>query len=575
MIATDSTSRVPAVFEGQEIAGRYVLRRVVASGGMAQVWEADDAVLGRRVAVKLLHPHLAGDPDFVARFRQEAKAAARLSHQSIVAIYDTASQEGVEAIVMELIDGMTLRDYLDGYGTLSLADTADLTQQVAAALDAAHAARIVHRDIKPGNILLCPDRRVKVTDFGIAKALEGGDETTPGTLLGTAKYLSPEQVEGTPVDGRADIYSLGVVLYECLTGSPPFVADNDSATALARLRVDPRPLRELDPSIPPGVEQAVLTALARDRDRRYAQAGQLAEAFAGAVVAGTQPGQGTAADPTRTGAAPVAAPAAPSAAAVVPSPAASTTSAPSSPPADHRRRPRRRLVAPLLVVAVVLGSLALGFGLILATTAGRDFINDLRDGLTGDENAGSATTSAASPAETNPDTTDATADGNGAEDDDADRDETATENVSTSSILIAEVIDYDPHGDDSERPERTQYAADGDPTTSWASESYSNRSFGNLKDGVGLVFVLDREATLHTLDVDSPTGGWAAQVFAADAPMGDVPMWGDSLDGRVDIDGGTSFDLRGVRGSAVLLWITDLGDAPPQLRVEITDVALS
>ena len=213
---------------------------------------------------------------------------------------------------------------------------------------------------------------------------------------------------------------------------------------------------------------------------------------------------------------------------------------------------------------MVLASLALGFGLILATTAVRDFINYLRDGLTG-ENAGSTTTDGRSPAEAEADTADPAA---GADD-------APTENVSSSSIVIAEVLDFDPHGDNSERPERTQFAADGDPTTSWASESYSNRSLGNLKDGVGLVLVLDREATLHSLEVDSPTGGWAAQVFAADAPMGDVPMWGDSLDARVDINGGTSFDLRGVRGSAVLLWITDLGDAPPQLRVEITDVVLS
>ena len=227
---------------GHEIAGRYVLREIVAAGGMAQVWQADDTVLGRKVAVKILHPNYAADADILERFRDEAKAAARLSHPSIVAIFDTASEAGVEAIVMELIEGLTLRQYLDDHGPLSLTDATDLTVQVADALEAAHAARIVHRDIKPGNIMLCPDRRTKVTDFGIAKALEAGDRTSDGTMLGTAKYLAPEQVEGQPVDERADVYSLGVVLFEALTGEPPFAAETASATALARLRgTDGRP----------------------------------------------------------------------------------------------------------------------------------------------------------------------------------------------------------------------------------------------------------------------------------------------------------------------------------------------
>lgn len=149
---------------GRELAQRYVLQRPIASGGMAQVWAADDLVLGRSVAVKLLHTHLTGDPTFVARFRAEARAAARLGHASIVSIFDTVSDGDVEAIVMELIDGMTLRQFLDDYGPLTLDDACDVTTQIAGALTAAHAAGIVHRDIKPGNIMLCPDRRVKVTD---------------------------------------------------------------------------------------------------------------------------------------------------------------------------------------------------------------------------------------------------------------------------------------------------------------------------------------------------------------------------------------------------------------------------
>ena len=210
--ATDSPSPSADYPAGTMLGERYRLERKVGTGGMAQVWEASDLVLDRRVAVKILHPHLATDTS-VTRFRREAVAAARLAHPNVVSIFDTISADGVEAIVMELVDGTTLRRHLDRHERLSPDDALHIGTSVCDALAAAHASHLVHRDIKPANILLCRDGRVKIADFGIAKAAVGDGLTREGTLVGTAAYLAPEQVEGTPVDGRTDLYALGLVLY--------------------------------------------------------------------------------------------------------------------------------------------------------------------------------------------------------------------------------------------------------------------------------------------------------------------------------------------------------------------------
>ncbi|MEZ5203076.1 MAG: serine/threonine-protein kinase [Acidimicrobiales bacterium] len=271
---------------GRLLVGRYRLERPIASGGMAQVWEGLDQTLARRVAVKILHPHLASDETFVRRFRAEAVAAARLSHPSIVSVYDTCSIDGLEAIVMELVTGTTVRADLDAHGPLKLPAVLAIGTQVADALGAAHAAGLVHRDVKPANILLSADGRVLVADFGIAKAAEGSDLTAAGAMIGTAKYLAPEQVRDGPIDGRADLYALGVVLYEALAGVAPFVADTDAATALARLHRDPRPLQELRPEVPEAVALVVAQAMRRDPDERFASAAALRTAL---LAAGAEP----------------------------------------------------------------------------------------------------------------------------------------------------------------------------------------------------------------------------------------------------------------------------------------------
>jgi serine/threonine-protein kinase len=257
---------------GTILCDRYRLDRLIGSGGMAQVWEATDAVLGRRVAVKVLHPHLAGDDAFVRRFRQEAIAAARLNNPGIVGVYDTCSDGGHEAIVMELLEATTLRQLLDERGALD----ADTSQRVGLrlldALEAAHRAGLVHRDVKPSNILLCADGRVKVADFGIAKTDDQTELTRDGALVGTASYLAPEQLTGGRVDGRADLYSLGLVLYECLTGRLPFQGDTGAAVALARLHTTPLDPRRVRADVPPAMAATVMHALERDPERRFESA---------------------------------------------------------------------------------------------------------------------------------------------------------------------------------------------------------------------------------------------------------------------------------------------------------------
>lgn len=287
---TDVGSSAEGGLAGTVLCGRYRLVRHLASGGMGEVWVATDEDLGRQVAVKLLHEHLAGNPDLVARFRREARAAARVQHPGIVTVHDSCSDSGREAIVLQLVEGPTLRAYLDRVGRLPDDAVVTIGRSVAEALEVAHQAGLVHRDIKPANILFGPDRAM-LTDFGVAKALDEADHTATGTVLGSVRYLSPEQVEGRVPDGRSDLYSLGIVLYECSTGSVPWVADSSAATALARLDQPLTPPRSLNPAISPDLEAVIIRCLARRPEDRFASAGALLAALTSVgTVPPTAPG---------------------------------------------------------------------------------------------------------------------------------------------------------------------------------------------------------------------------------------------------------------------------------------------
>ncbi len=514
---TDAHLPSPAARPGLLLGNRYQLVQHIATGGMAQVWEALDTVLHRKVAAKILHPHLATDRAFLIRFQREAIAAARLSHRSIVAIYDTVSSDGYEVIVMELVDGRTLRDVLDDVGRTSVADAKDIGQQVSAALDEAHRAGVVHRDIKPSNILLCSDRRVMVTDFGIAKAGEDADLTVTGTLLGTAKYLAPEQVTGDDVDPRTDLYALGVVLYECLAGIAPFRADTDAATALARLHHPPPHVNELNRLVPPELDALIHRLMARNPDERISNALDLQTALSGVRLESERAAVST--DLTLTD---------------------QTTWAPlpEEPSGDLEEahdddddemsfiQSERSWLVPTLIVVLV------GIALILAGT----LLNrsPLRRPTT--------TTAVGATAETSDTTT-----------------LTNFETVSDEPT-IASASSFDPPpGDNTEQDNRLSYAFDGDDETFWRTETYLRANFGDLKDGVGIIISLAGPSLLNDLEIDSPTDGWSADIYVSDAIAPTLEGWGESI-GRVENENGsTSVNLNGEIGSHLLLWITEPG----------------
>src|SRR5204863_3181074 len=221
------------------LAGRYEIQRLLGHGGMAEVYLGTDRVLGRQVAVKVLGPQFARDATFVARFRREAQAAAALNHPNVVSVYDTGSDDGTHFIVMEYVRGKTLSDVIREDAPLLPERAAEIAQGVAQALAFAHKGGIIHRDVKPGNIMLTPTGDVKVMDFGIARATSSESLTQTATVLGTATYFSPEQAQGEPVDARSDVYSLGIVLYEMLTGRPPFNGDSAVTVAYKHVREQP------------------------------------------------------------------------------------------------------------------------------------------------------------------------------------------------------------------------------------------------------------------------------------------------------------------------------------------------
>jgi serine/threonine-protein kinase len=267
---------------GRLLGGRYQVGDVLGYGGMAEVHRGRDLRLGRDVAIKMLRTDLARDRTFQERFRREAQNAASLNHPAIVAVYDTgeeraATGETIPFIVMEFVNGRTLKEVLTAEGRLMPRRALEITADICAALEFSHRHSIIHRDIKPGNVMLTQTGQVKVMDFGIARALASGASTMTQTsaVIGTAQYLSPEQARGEAVDARSDVYATGCVLYELLTGHPPFVGDNPVSVAYQHVREDPLPPSDSNRDVPPDVDAVVLKALAKNRMNRYQSAGEM------------------------------------------------------------------------------------------------------------------------------------------------------------------------------------------------------------------------------------------------------------------------------------------------------------
>src|ERR1700733_7229467 len=348
---------------GVTLSGRYRLQRLIATGGMGQVWEAVDSRLGRRVAVKVLKAEFSQDSEFIERFRVEARTTAMLNHPGIASVHDYGETqmegEGRTAyLVMELVNGEPLNSVLKRTGRLSLRHTLDMLEQTGRALQVAHASGLVHRDVKPGNILITPTGQVKITDFGIAKAVDAAPVTQTGMVMGTAQYIAPEQALGHDATPSSDVYSLGVVGYEVVSGKRPFTGDGALTVAMKHIKEPPPPL---PPELPPNVRELIEITLVKNPGMRYRSGGPFADAVA-AVRAGRRPPRPSQSPPPGR-ASPAAIPSSPQARPVV-------TSGRTPPPrrsqpstGSRRQQPARRTFssgqrAPLWA-AGVLGALAI------------------------------------------------------------------------------------------------------------------------------------------------------------------------------------------------------------------------
>lgn len=517
------------------LGGRYLLEERIASGGMASVWRAHDEVLARTVGIKILHDHLAADEGFRERFRREAIAAAKLTHPNVVGLYDTGNDGDQVYLVMEYVAGVTLKHIIAREGALEVGRAAAIGEKVARALDYAHERGLVHRDVKPANILIGLDGSVKVADFGIAKAEEGDDLTKTGMVLGTAAYVAPEQILAEPIDGKADQYALACVLYEALTGQQPFKADSAVATAAQRLETDPLPLRARRADVPRALDDIIMRALSRRPEDRFPTLGRFADALAPFADA----------DDSATAALAAAAAQRPSAAPRIDDGGDDTgdladaggalraavargdddTTVPSErrSPGDSFLGSEGRWLAAVLVIIVLVGALvAVGFATGVLDPQ-RIPIISARDG----------------------------------DDEQAD----AEPPPQPVALDVVDVAAFDPQGDGSENDDELAQAIDGDPNTAWRTEGYDTAAFGNLKEGVGLIVDLGETQPLHSVQLDTPTPGFSYELRVADAGPPSQPSDWDTVVRVAAAQGSNRSTLDGVAARYVLVWVT--GDLPP------------
>jgi serine/threonine-protein kinase len=511
---TDAADRTGVLTGGQPepdpslpprvLSERYLLEERIAIGGMATVWRAHDEKLARTVGVKLLHKHLSNDRDFRERFRREAVAAAKLAHPGIVGVYDTGRDGDWVYLVMEFVHGVTLREVMVQYERLDPGLAASVGMRVAMALDFAHERGLVHRDVKPANILLGEEGAVKLGDFGIVKVEHSRSELTKtGMVLGTAAYVAPEQVEDAPVDGRADQYSLGCVLYEALSGQQPFSASSTVAIAAQRLDHEPFPLRSLRADVPRELDEVVMKALARDPAARHPNCHAFGEALAPWARDDemlTQTTQVLVRGETLPG--------------------PEDESPYVSQPINSRSflRSEGRWLASVLAL-VALSALLTAVGVATG-------VFEIR---------GVPSLTAEPP------------------------DEPTPAAVTPEELQINKLSTLDPQGSPPiENEDLLVHLIDEDEDTRWRTDRYRSADFGNLKDGLGIVVDLGDTVRLATVTLTTPSPGITYEIRIADDFQTDPAAWqqvdGARVDGSEEQSRITFSEHQATR--YLLIWIT-------------------
>lgn len=542
---------------GEVLAGRYRLDAHIGSGGAATVWRATDEVLGRTVAIKILSAEIEAT-HARERFIQEAQAAAGLRHPNIVTVFDLGDDEDRPYMVLEYVDGPSLAHVIAEHAPLAPDVVATIGSSVATALGEAHGRGLVHRDVKPGNVLISRAGDVKVADFGIVKALGATERglTETGVVVGTATYLSPEQLEGDEVGPPTDVYALGLVLHECLTGRPAFGGETSTEVALARLSQVPDRPSETRSDVPQDLDDAIARALNRSAEERYEggrafaaalAAASSAEASAVAALAEAPSTQsstmrlgGDAAgqpDSPRDGTDEIPGPGETDATVAIPPTGGRSVSSSgrtgrrgqgSAQPASRRAASGRDRDSEGLAAAERPPIVAIGLVALLAFAGVLAVMSPWGD-----------------------------RDGDGGE---------------TEPIEIVAAEAFDPFGD-GEHPDRAPNAHDGDPETSWTTQRYNSPDLGGLKDGVGIWFDLGETTAVDEVGVTFVAGGATVELFAfAEQPTSDTDAWDDPVASVEDASPDLTLEVDGAEGRYWLLWLTSLPSEGGRYRAEISDV---
>jgi eukaryotic-like serine/threonine-protein kinase len=553
-ICRQMTETTEQTASGPLLKNRYRLGRVLGRGGMCIVYQAWDTRLGRNVAIKRLEPPLNQDPRTRARFDREGRALAQLSHPNVVTLIDRGSTENEEYLVFEYVEGRSLKE-LTRNGPLTVQEAGRIAGQVAEGLAVAHAAGIVHRDVKPQNILINRDGHAKVTDFGIAIGPDWTRVTRAGSIIGSARYMSPEQIRSRPVDGRSDIYSLGIVLYEMLAGRPPFDGTNMPEIARQHLRGEAPPLSSIRQDLPPGLEKIVGRCMEKLPEDRFSSMDELLGALVGlglyspeigtdiesskksprkGVLDGEITGEMTfggtrrAREQARKDAS-------------TPLPQRLLGLA-----AAARGLPRRwKITGAAFVVGLILL-------IVLVSTLGGHSVPPVM-GLTfekAQEAAQKAGLEISKKEVASFGTTGLVIGQNPAAcKKSADNILTVTVTRSPQPVAVTKIQDIDPEGDAEENPTELGALSDGNLGTGWSTESYKSADFGNLKSGVGLDFTLAQDATI--IEIDTASKGWGGQLLTAGS--------GDASTQLAVLNGQTTQRITLTQGiSAGRIWITKL-----------------